>query len=689
MKKITSALFLFLVFRYFADAQVCYEVVQVAYQPAPFVGTNVISSSPNPMGDDVFSQVIPIGFSFCFFNVNYESLLISTNGYITFDLSNALQYSAWPITTSIPDSSTGNITPHNAIMSPWQDVDPSEGGGTISYELQGMAPYRRFVVSYDELSMYSCNSVLYSNQLILYETTNIIEMNIKEKSLCSTWNDGAAIEGIQNIVGTEAYVVPGRNYPEQWIAYHDSWRFIPACGCAGPAPSNLIAGKIFADYNSDCEFNGDDVGIDNQWILANNGQFYSYSDSNGAYQLWVDTGTYVVNHSILPYFTSKCPPSGNYNFSFATNDSTINADFADTSGVFCSDLSVDIGVVNLTQCYFEYGSIHYCNNGTAEENTATIIITLPDSLQLTSSSVTAVPLGNGQYQFNVGSIGLGECGFIGFTVDVGCDTLGTVLCLEAQISGSVADCDSSNNSATDCHSIISSFDPNGMEVASQNFASEGYVLMDTIIADDDLSYLIHFQNTGNDTAYNIVIRDTISGYLDPATVQPGAASHPYTWLVQNGVIIFQFNNIKLPDSLTNSAGSMGFVKFSIKQEPGNLPGTTIANKAAIFFDYNLPVITNITLNVIPASDETGINDPETIHTAVYPNPFHDQTEVLVASDLLNLQFHIYDVFGRQLLNAPVIDHHVLLKRNGLANGIYFFTINQYGKNLATGKLMVQ
>ncbi|MEO6168720.1 MAG: hypothetical protein ABIO46_07780 [Chitinophagales bacterium] len=97
-KKITTALLLSLIFCYFAGAQVCYEVVKVPYQPAPFAGTNVISNSTYPIKDDVFSQVISIGLSFCFFNISYDSLLISTNGYITFDLSNVTLYSPWPIT---------------------------------------------------------------------------------------------------------------------------------------------------------------------------------------------------------------------------------------------------------------------------------------------------------------------------------------------------------------------------------------------------------------------------------------------------------------------------------------------------------------------------------------------------------------------------------------------------------------
>ena len=114
-----------------------------------------------------------------------------------------------------------------------------------------------------------------------------------------------------------------------------------------------------------------------------------------------------------------------------------------------------------------------------------------------------------------------------------------------------------------------------------------------------MEYLIRFQNTGTDTAFLVVIRDTISPFLDPATVRPGASSHPYTWsLMNNGSLKFTFENIMLPDSNINEAASHGFIKFKIQQQPENLPGTTIHNQAGIYFDYNAPVITNQTTHKI-------------------------------------------------------------------------------------------
>ncbi|MEM9824801.1 MAG: T9SS type A sorting domain-containing protein, partial [Bacteroidota bacterium] len=107
------------------------------------------------------------------------------------------------------------------------------------------------------------------------------------------------------------------------------------------------------------------------------------------------------------------------------------------------------------------------------------------------------------------------------------------------------------------------------------------------------------QNTGTDTAFNVVIRDAISEYLNPNSIRPGASSHPYTWgIAEDDVLFFNFENIMLPDSNINEPASHGFVKFKIKQELDNLPGTLIENSAGIYFDFNAPVITNTSVHQI-------------------------------------------------------------------------------------------
>ena len=75
-----------------------------------------------------------------------------------------------------------------------------------------------------------------------------------------------------------------------------------------------------------------------------------------------------------------------------------------------------------------------------------------------------------------------------------------------------------------------------------------------------------------------MVVDTISPFLDLATIRPGASSYPYDLDIGPGnVIRFSFSDIMLPDSNVNEAASHGFVKFKIDQQRDNPIGTIITN----------------------------------------------------------------------------------------------------------------
>ncbi|MBI5914846.1 MAG: DUF11 domain-containing protein [Bacteroidetes bacterium] len=141
---------------------------------------------------------------------------------------------------------------------------------------------------------------------------------------------------------------------------------------------------------------------------------------------------------------------------------------------------------------------------------------------------------------------------------------------------------------TDCQPNVGSYDPN-----DKTGYPNGYCAAHFIESSQDIEYRIRFQNTGTDTAFNVVVRDTLPPTLDPATVQPGASSHAYDFeLLGNGVVQFTFPDIMLPDSNANEMASHGFVSFTVAQVGTNTNGTFIQNQAAIFFDFNDPVYTN-------------------------------------------------------------------------------------------------
>lgn len=150
------------------------------------------------------------------------------------------------------------------------------------------------------------------------------------------------------------------------------------------------------------------------------------------------------------------------------------------------------------------------------------------------------------------------------------------------------------NVAEECLPIVNSFDPNDKQVVPAGVTARHYTPTNT-----PLHYQVRFQNTGTDAAYRVVVVDTLAANLDISTLQVGAGSHPFRLRVAGKVrpvLTFTFDPINLPDSAHNEAGSMGFVQFSIQPKAGLPDYTEITNQAAIYFDYNPPIITNLTHN---------------------------------------------------------------------------------------------
>ena len=200
-----------------------YTVAPIPYVPFPFVGANNVIVNV----DDIWSGVIQLPFDFCFYGTGYNQCIIGANGIISFDVANAGLFCQWAINAPIPS----NANPTNSIMSPFHDIDPSVSG-QVTWDLYGTYPCRIMVITWNQVAMFSCNNLITTQQTVLYETTNIIETYILNKPLCATWNGGAGIHGIQDATGTVATVVPGRNFPTNWAAQNDAWRFTPAGGAS-------------------------------------------------------------------------------------------------------------------------------------------------------------------------------------------------------------------------------------------------------------------------------------------------------------------------------------------------------------------------------------------------------------------------------------------------------------------------
>lgn len=241
----TSLIILFALFGLHAQSQSDYTVTSIPHQV--YVATSAVQFT----ADDTYSAVIPLTFDFTHFGNTYNQVVIGTNGEIVFNTSLAGGYSPWSFNTTIPNV---NFLVKNAVLGCYSDMNNNSYNGsttgTITYSVVGNAPYRRFVVLFDNQPAFSCGvSKITTFQMVLYETLNTVDVQIVKREACTTWNNGNAVVGLINSTGSIAITPPGRN-TGPWTATQEGWRFaLPV----NPLVYNYTACENstpgFADFN--------------------------------------------------------------------------------------------------------------------------------------------------------------------------------------------------------------------------------------------------------------------------------------------------------------------------------------------------------------------------------------------------------------------------------------------------------
>lgn len=251
--------------------------------------------------------------------------------------------------------------------------------------------------------------------------------------------------------------------------------------------------------------------------------------------------------------------------------------------------------------------------------------------------------------------------------------------------------DPTPNITYSCQENIGSWDPNDKQAFPRGYGEAHFIKANTPI-----EYLIRFQNTGTDTAFTVVVEDQLSEWLDPSSLRMGASSHPCRLeQKENGLLLFHFDNILLPDSTVNLAASNGFVKFYIDQVLDAPLGTTIDNSADIYFDFNAAVVTNTVRHTIGENFIIIVGTQEAfvegVHVDLYPNPLQSKGQLILNNYTCKKgSLQLFDLAGRMIKNQSFIGNQIKLDRNDFASsGIYFFRIMDDSRLITQGKLVVE
>jgi uncharacterized repeat protein (TIGR01451 family) len=229
-----------------------------------------------------------------------------------------------------------------------------------------------------------------------------------------------------------------------------------------------------------------------------------------------------------------------------------------------------------------------------------------------------------------------------------------------------------------CGVVSGSYDPND----KRGFPS-GITNQNHIQPNQQLQYVVRFQNTGTDTAFTVVIRDTLETDLNIFTVTPGVSSHDYTFRKYGPrVLEWTFNNILLPDSTTNEPESNGFITFTVEQVPDLPNGTVINNQADIYFDFNAPIITNETvhrINDMITSSPLEVNEILNIEgnvITVYPNPNSGLLFIELEKITEPIDYTITNISGQVVSSGKLSQLKNAIDIHNLSTGLYLIQIDK-------------
>lgn len=248
--------------------------------------------------------------------------------------------------------------------------------------------------------------------------------------------------------------------------------------------------------------------------------------------------------------------------------------------------------------------------------------------------------------------------------------------------------DGAANISIDCQENRGSYDPNDKQASPK-----GYGASHSIYAFDELEYRIRFQNTGTDTAFKVVVIDTISEHLDMATFEIGSTSHPMEYAIDGSVVRFEFSPIALVDSTTNEPGSHGYIQYKINQKQDNPIGTIIENYADIYFDFNDPIRTNTTFHMVDEdflkSLTSSNKNLQLEDVKVFPNPAVRGDVITINREKSSdLKIELYEITGKQLHTIELQNGKSHFTQNMLGEGTYIMKMMDKDAIISIQKLIV-
>ncbi len=470
------------------------------------------------------------------------------------------------------------------------------------------------------------------------------------------WTDPLHLIGLA--AGTyTAYRIYSSQYFQNPCMYDDQFT-IPDLG----VDCGTVSGTLYIDNDQDCVLDPLEVPVPYRVLEILPGPEYAITDADGHYTRNVPNGAYTI----VPTGTDLypvCPLVQPVPFTIADDAAVI--DIADSSTVPL-DLQV-YAFASVARPGFAQTIWGQARNLSAQlSGSVTVTVTFDMLMSLDNAYPTPTSVNGNVVSWELPTLAAYQD--FDFTLQVqvppNVNLIGTPFAHTILVTQVLPEQDLANNSTEVLGLITGSYDPNDKTARTSTGWSDAAYYLDQ---DQWIDYTIRFQNTGTDTAFNVVIMDTLPAELDMSTFVQAIASHPFSLAFKDErVVEWRFENILLPDSGTNEPDSHGLVAFRIKPAGGLLPGAVIRNSGNIYFDFNEPVVTAPISLVLEQS--TSVTEERKDHMGLWPNPAHTSISITSSSTMPPL---VLDLSGRQI--AVPIERRsggFLLDVRGLPDGIY-------------------
>jgi hypothetical protein len=431
---------------------------------------------------------------------------------------------------------------------------------------------------------------------------------------------------------------------------------------------NLIKGRLFADFNVNGVQDIGEPALPTRKITDLNTGRIAFSDQNGDYSVSVfDTGNFILSPQSVNWF-SPVPISQSANFTGFQQTDSLN-DFAyQPQGTF-EDVCVTITPMgNFRSGFTASYMINYGNYGNTTVS-PTVYFYPYSNVTYQSATLTPNSITPDSVVWNLPALSPFQTGSIIVTVNVNLGLpIGTLINSSAHIEPYLTDDNPScNNSNWEVYTT-GSYDPNDILVDRSDFTTT------ELSASPWLEYIIRFQNTGNDTAFTVKILNPIDTFkLNISSIEFINASHPVNlaWINYQRNMEFKFENILLVDSLTNEPLSHGFVHYRIQPKTNLSAGDSITNFAAIYFDFNEPIITNTAKTIIVLPTGLASASPTRSKLHVFPNPTANTLNIAgIKLENGKAQLRLTDLYGKLILEKTITSITTTLETNTLSTGIY-------------------